>query len=61
MSKLCKYYDPERKMCKGYIRIDQPGGWIERYPSECPFNGRPPEEDRENKWCLGYEVGEEEK
>ncbi|MBA7652746.1 hypothetical protein ES703_60585 [subsurface metagenome] len=55
----CKHYDKKTESCEGYRAVDQPGGWIEKFPGECVFKGTPPEEDKHNKWCLGYEPGKE--
>jgi len=58
--KTCKHYDKEREMCLGYHASDRPGGWVQKLPGECVFDGRPPQDDKEDKWCLGYEPGKEE-
>ena len=56
--KACKHYNKETESCLGFKKGDQPGGWVEKLPGECVFKGVPPEEDRHNKWCLGYEPDE---
>ena len=52
--KVCKHYDKKTESCEGY-RAVEPGGWREKFPGECVFKGVPPQEEKHNKWCLGYE------
>lgn len=58
--KTCKHYDEKDGSCRGYhVSGQRLGGWVERAPgTECVFKGVPPEEERNNKWCLGYEPDE---
>lgn len=56
--KICKHYDKKTERCEGYQASDMVGGRVEKLPTECVFKGVPPQEEKHNKWCLGYEPNE---